>query len=115
MALDAEITAAVRAIVKQELHELLKGPPVLLGEALEVQFLEAPGMREIAREEIASLCGLFLRRLGPMSASTVVPGQSLEGAMAGALSIIESTWAEALADFSGHTGGGDEPGGESDA
>ena len=66
------------------------------------EFDMEPLMRQIVREEISSLCGLMLNRLS----NSGQPGAAL----------MRSAWGEALADFSGHTGEGEEPGApESDA
>lgn len=54
--------------------------------------------RRIAREEIASLAGLVLSRVGDLSTGYVTTGQ------------MASIFGEALSDFSGHTGLGEEPG-----
>lgn len=59
--------------------------------------------REAAREEIASLSGMMLRRLQDMG-----PTRSPERNMA--VEILSELFGEALADFSGHSGGGSAPG-----
>lgn len=56
-------------------------------------------MRDIAREEVASLCGLVLRRLGASSAG--------RGMGTSDLAAVESAFGEALRDFSSDT---NEPG-----
>jgi hypothetical protein len=63
--------------------------------------------RKIAREEIASLAGLVLRRLQEPH-----PTRSFERNAADDIvrERMMSIFAEALADFSGRTGEGDEPG-----
>lgn len=60
-------------------------------------------IREIAREEIASLSGMILRRLQDMG-----PTRSFERNMA--VEILSELFGEALADFSGQTGDSSEPG-----
>lgn len=57
--------------------------------------------QQIARQEIASLCGLILKRLGNRD----IAFQHEESHQ-----LLRSIFGEALADFSGHTGSGGEPG-----
>lgn len=61
--------------------------------------------REIAREEVASLSGLILKRLQEEAQGFVDP----TGAMVD-IRLLERLFGEALSDFSGHTGEGDAPG-----
>lgn len=59
---------------------------------------------EAAREEIASLAGLVLRRLQN------VRDEDLADDLPDYYPVFRSIWGEVLADFSGHTGSGEEPG-----
>lgn len=60
--------------------------------------------REVAREEVASLAGLILRRLQD------VRDEDLADDLPDYYPVFRSIWGEVLADFSGHTGSGEEPG-----
>lgn len=63
----------------------------------------APGVaRRVAREEIASLAGLVLRRLQEQHPTRSFERNAADDIVRERLSAI---FAEALADFSGHTGG----------
>lgn len=61
--------------------------------------------REIARHEVASLCGLILRRL---QVDALPEDVTVSGPVD--LAHLRSIFGEALADFSGYTGSGKEPG-----
>ena len=60
-------------------------------------------VRRIAREEIASLAGMMLSRL-----QHEAPTRSIERNLT--VELLMGLWGEALSDFSGRTGGGQEPG-----
>jgi hypothetical protein len=66
-------------------------------------------VREIARQEIASLAGLALRRSQEMS-FTRSPDRNM--AIEAVHEEAAKFWGEVLADFSGHTGSGETPGAE---
>lgn len=61
--------------------------------------------RKVAREEVASLSGLILRRLQEEAQGFVDP----TGAMVD-IRLLERIFGEVLSDFSGHTEDGTEPG-----
>lgn len=64
--------------------------------------------REVAREEVASLAGLVLRRLQDVTPEGL-PNDPDPDLMV-TVGDLRSIFGEALADFSGHTGSGEEPG-----
>lgn len=64
--------------------------------------------RGVAREEVASLCGLVLRRLQDVTPEGL-PNDPDPDLMV-TVGELRSMFGEALADFSGHTGSGEEPG-----
>lgn len=65
-------------------------------------------IRDVARKEIASLCGFILRRLQDEHLTRSPIRNETEAIIQARLSAI---FGEALADFSGHTASGSEPGG----
>jgi hypothetical protein len=69
--------------------------------------MDEAGVREIARQEIASLCGLVLSRTSEEHFTRSIDRNTAEDVVADRLSAI---FGEALADFSGHTGSGAAPG-----
>ena len=72
-----------------------------------VRSVTPEGAREIAREEIASLAGLVLRRLQEEHPTRSFERNMADDAVRDRMSAI---FAEALADFSGHAGEGAAPG-----
>ena len=78
-----QLEERMREIAREELAAYFEAGETVLGEVVEVD-----GPREVARQEIASLAALMLQR----------------GA--------KGPWGEALADFSGRTDTGQEPGKE---
>lgn len=83
----------------RDLHDFIR-PLVVDVLVREVsQVLEEPVARRIAREEVASLCGLALRRLQDLPFTATTPSL--------AVSELTSIFGEALRDFGGTS---EEPG-----